>query len=201
MSVRAVIPTRRVTNGCLAAASVLRKGFLARQDSVPMQVRRFRPGDGPILRDLRLRALAEAPDAYSSTLSQESGRPLEAWEERALAGARADDQVGFFAFEAGRPVGMVRGYFDDEEGKPTSSISSPCGSTREPAAAAPAGRSPTPSSPGHASARARLVKLWVTTTNGPAVPLYERCGFRKTGAIEPLPSNPALTVARMEREP
>ena len=37
----------------------------------------------------------------------------------------------------------------------------------------------------------RVVNLWVTDANDPALALYLACGFRPTGDTQPLPSNPA----------
>lgn len=37
------------------------------------------------------------------------------------------------------------------------------------------------------------LRLWVTTGNAAAIGLYERLGFRPTGAVQPLPSDPQLT--------
>jgi len=41
---------------------------------VPVTVRRAVPGDEPILRTLRLEALAEAPEAFGSTYDRELAR-------------------------------------------------------------------------------------------------------------------------------
>ena len=61
------------------------------------------PGDGPRLRAIRLRALADAPDAFATTLA----------EARAWSDARWEEQVAtlptFVWHEHGADLGMVRG--------------------------------------------------------------------------------------------
>jgi hypothetical protein len=47
-------------------------------------IRRIRADEGPRLRALRLRALAEAPMAFGSTLAHEQGFPDDIWRERAV---------------------------------------------------------------------------------------------------------------------
>jgi len=44
---------------------------------------------------------------------------------------------------------------------------------------------------------ATRLTLWVTRTNDPAVTLYTRAGFTKTGDAKPLPSDPALTEDKL----
>ena len=48
-----------------------------------------------------------------------------------------------------------------------------------------------------ADRRAREVILWVADQNTAARLLYERIGFRLTGARQPLPSNPAFTESQL----
>jgi len=48
----------------------------------PPNVRRLEPAEWPIYRELRLRALADSPDAFGSTLVVEQGRSAEDWASR-----------------------------------------------------------------------------------------------------------------------
>jgi GNAT superfamily N-acetyltransferase len=47
----------------------------------PATIQPLGRGDGERLRAIRLRALADAPDAFGSTLEEATARPLESWEK------------------------------------------------------------------------------------------------------------------------
>ncbi len=68
-------------------------------------VRRLRPDEWAALRDIRLRALADAPEAFGSTLAEEVGRGDDAWRDWA---SRADRGI-VVAELAGRLVGLASG--------------------------------------------------------------------------------------------
>jgi ribosomal protein S18 acetylase RimI-like enzyme len=44
-----------------------------------------------------------------------------------------------------------------------------------------------------------VIGLWVNEANHPAISLYQRVGFRRTGAVAPLPSDPTQQEVRMLR--
>lgn len=72
-------------------------------------IRRFDPNEWAAYRDLRLRALADAPDAFSSTLAQEETRPDSGWIER--LGAASDDRWNepLLAEVGGEQIGLAWG--------------------------------------------------------------------------------------------
>jgi GNAT superfamily N-acetyltransferase len=153
-----------------------------------MEVRQARPADWEVLRELRLRALADAPDAFASTLKEEAASPEQVWRRRAEGGAGS---VGFIACEDGAGIGMATVLPEADipgrlhlvgmwvhprhrrRGVAKALVEQAVGWARD-----------------H---RAREVVLWVVDTNIPARRLYERAGFQPTGDRQPLPSNPALT--------
>jgi hypothetical protein len=63
-----------------------------------MEVRQACATDWEVLRELRLWALADAPDAFASTLDQEAAFPEQVWRQRAEGG---EGSVNFIAFEGG----------------------------------------------------------------------------------------------------
>jgi hypothetical protein len=69
-----------------------------------MEVRQARAVDWEALRELRLRALADAPDAFAGTLEKEAAFPEQVWWQRAEGGAAS---VNFIAFEDGADIGMA----------------------------------------------------------------------------------------------
>lgn len=74
-----------------------------RDGGIDPAARRAVPADAAAVRDVRLQALAEASEAFGSTLAREAGRTLEEW-ERWLGGAAV------FLLEAeGVPRGLAAG--------------------------------------------------------------------------------------------
>jgi len=71
-----------------------------------MIVRRADRDDIPIVRDLRLEAMTDAPDAFASTYDREFARTDADWERWLSPG------VTFLVEEAHRPVGLVAGKHD-----------------------------------------------------------------------------------------
>jgi GNAT superfamily N-acetyltransferase len=80
-----------------------------------MQLRRVRAGEGALLRDLRLRALADAPRAFFSTLDAEAAEPPERWERLAAASDTGTSEVVLVAVCEGRWVAMAAGRLAADE--------------------------------------------------------------------------------------
>jgi hypothetical protein len=68
-----------------------------------MEIRPVRRGEAGGLRELRLRALRDAPYAYFASLEREESLPLSYWEDWATN----EDKVMFVAVEDGVWVGMA----------------------------------------------------------------------------------------------
>ena len=147
--------------------------------------------DWQAMRDIRLQALRDAPDAFGSTHAREVAFAPAEWHRRATRDG------SFFAFIPGRaePAGLAGGY--EEEPGVTELVS----------------MFVRPQARGHGVGEALIdavaawakdqgatsVHLWVTDTNKAAIRLYERCGFTVTPERQPLPSNPALGEVGMTR--
>ena len=68
-----------------------------------MEIRRLGPDDAPAYRALRMRALWEFPEAFTSSWEEDEKQPMEVWEVR-LGG----EQLLFWgAFEDGQLCGML----------------------------------------------------------------------------------------------
>jgi ribosomal protein S18 acetylase RimI-like enzyme len=131
-------------------------------------VRRLGPDDWEDFREIRLRSLADSPDAFGSTLERELAFTEQEWRQRL--------GVPVYVVDDPRPV-AVGGVFDNA-GKPHV-----WGMWTE------------PSHRGRGHARAILdalipagtpAQLDVNVSNGGARTAYERYGFVGTGELEPL---------------
>ncbi len=161
-----------------------------------MQIRRILPGEGPRLREIRLRALAEAPTAFGDTLAAAEQRPDTVWHERAGAAATGKCTALFVAEDGERWLGLAGGVVDEEtppgEVELVSMWVAPAvrgsGLGRRLIAAVAAWAR---------AAGATQIRLWVTEGNAPAIALYQRAGFVFNGETAPHPSNAALREALM----
>lgn len=78
-------------------------------------IRRIRPDEGLRLRALRLRALADSPSAFGSTLAREEAFAEAVWRQRATGGALGENRVTCVAEEGGRWIGMATGILRDAD--------------------------------------------------------------------------------------
>ena len=74
------------------------------------RLRRIEPGDGLLLKSVRLAALEDAPDAFSATLGTEAARTDDEWAERAEAGSSGMARLTLFAVGEQGVIGLVGGY-------------------------------------------------------------------------------------------
>jgi GNAT superfamily N-acetyltransferase len=74
-----------------------------------LSIRRFAPHEWRCYRELRLRALAESPDAFGSTLQLEAARPDAEWDRRLQAGASAPADLPLVAQVDDEPIGLAWG--------------------------------------------------------------------------------------------
>ena len=154
------------------------------------QIREAGADDWQAMRDVRLAALRDAPQAFASTYEREIAFTEADWQRRIAGGG------SFLAYapELGRaPAGIAGGF---ETGPGTIELVSLW--VRPPARGRGIGQALVEAVVGWARARgASRVHLWVTETNGHARLLYERCGLRPTGERQPLPSDPEVTEIGM----
>jgi ribosomal protein S18 acetylase RimI-like enzyme len=155
-----------------------------------IDVRRVRAEEWEVLRDTRLRALADAPDAFATTHAEAGTRPDEWWRDWARRSATGGEQAMFLAWKGEEPVGISGAFRTGDRVDVISMWTDPrergagVGRALLEAAVAFAGDAD--------------VRLSVTETNAAARRLYERYGFAPTGFTEPLRSNPSLLVHELE---
>jgi GNAT superfamily N-acetyltransferase len=137
------------------------------------EVRRAIPGDEATLRDVRLQALREAPEAFGSTLERELGRTPEDWRRWMAPGAT------FIFYEAGTARGLVAGARREDDAAVVQLMAMWVDPARRGSGAADALVSALLAWADGEGARA--VSLRVVKANGRARRLYERHGFQLAG--------------------
>ncbi len=156
-----------------------------------VEVLRAEPADWETVKQVRLRALADAPHAFGSTLVRECRFDDQQWQRRIGGGN------WFLARSQGRAVGVVATVVEQDSpdehhlvamwvepaqrGTATASnlVEAVCRRAR--------------------AAGASAVTLWVANGNPRARRFYERLGFHPTNERKPLPSAPEVSEERMRR--
>ena len=163
------------------------------------RIRRINADEGPRLRALRLHALAEAPMACGSTLAHEQDFSDDVWRERAVGASTGCDRATFIAERDTQWVGLVTGLAHNDPDNLGRLLVSMFVDRTARRAGVGVALVEAVLAWARACGAARLT-LWVTSGNDPAVALYQRCGFRQTGAIRPLPHTSTLAECQMIRE-
>jgi ribosomal protein S18 acetylase RimI-like enzyme len=160
-------------------------------------ISRVSPDQWATFREVRLAALTDSPEAFSSTVERELGFPERLWRDRLGA------NVTMLAWLDDRPVGTVTVL--DTDVAPTHGFTgawhlvamwvNPSArrlgiGAQLVSAALEAAR----------SGGAPALLLWVVETNDRARSLYERLGFAATGIREAYPNQPGLWEQLMVRE-
>jgi len=156
-----------------------------------MKARRIEADDWREWKASRLRALADAPDAFASAIAIEEKEPDETWREYARRCSASDSSAAFLARdEQGRVAGMVAAYLDG--GKVTDAYI--CAMWVAPKSRnRGVGRLLVDVTRSWiAEASASEVKAWVSDENSSALRFYETLGFEPTGARQPLASRTSV---------
>ena len=168
-------------------------------------VRRIRPDEGPLLKEVRLAALADAPDAFSATYADEAAFDDGVWDERAARGATDHDGgTGTFVLGAGAagaagaaPLGLAVGYRPGPDRTRVELVSM----WVDPSVRGTgAGRLLVDAVAGWASETgASALDLWVMRSNGGAQAFYERLGFTPVTDVEVADDDPCRDELRLTR--
>jgi GNAT superfamily N-acetyltransferase len=162
---------------------------------VAVTVRRIRAGEGARLRDLRLRALEDAPTAFASLLDQESDRSLEAWEADASVRSDGLQSADFFAEAGSGVVGLVGAYRATDVPATVELVSMWVEPSRR--AEGVGARLVEAVFAWARDTQADRVALRVTRGNEPAIALYSKTGFVPTVDVHQHPSQPCHEELRM----
>ena len=159
-------------------------------------IRKIRATDGERLRAIRLRAIAESPSAFGSTLADTEALSATDWQARASGNAAGDAAIMYVAEDEGSWVGLAGGMLDPEASAKSVIVFSMWVDPKY--RRQHVGRELVQRVIAWARARqAERIELWVTKDNEAAKALYAGCGFTPAPEVKPLPSNPALLEQRM----
>jgi GNAT superfamily N-acetyltransferase len=156
-------------------------------------VRAVRAGEASPLRELRMRAMADAPSAFGSTLQHEAEQSDEHWSALAEGG---DEDCVYVAIDGEAWIGMAAGrWFERERG-----IVQLWGMWVEPGRRGERiGERLVGSVRGWARTHgAQFMRLGVMDAS-PAIRFYERLGFVLTGETKPLIRDPSVLAVYMAR--
>jgi ribosomal protein S18 acetylase RimI-like enzyme len=159
-------------------------------------IRPFTSEEGWLYRELRLRALADSPDAFGRTLAEEEDRAEAEWSQRLVEWTSSQSRLALVAFADNRSIGLAFVRLETESMDVAQIYSmwvDPVVRRR---------------GVGHKllattidwsrQHHARKVILQVTETNEAAVGLYEHAGFRGTDKVESLRAGSPLLARTME---
>lgn len=149
-------------------------------------------------RDVRLRALKDAPDAFGSTWEREVLLSDENWSARIAAATKSRNNQAFFAVNGEQVHGLIWAQISEQP----SDIASLYQMWVDPAARG-LGIGRLLLTKALAWARnngARHVQLGVTVADSPALKLYTSQGFLAAGATEPLREGSGHMVQKMVLE-
>lgn len=140
-----------------------------------------------VLKDVRLRALKDAPSAFGSTYAREVAFTDEKWIERATP---QPNRVTYLAVDGSEACGIVGGFLNREAEPRVTLVSMWVAPTHRRAGV---GKLLVQAVTDWAKA-ASVGKLFlkVTNTNEAAIQFYERLRFEKTGRTEPYPNDSTL---------
>jgi RimJ/RimL family protein N-acetyltransferase len=146
-----------------------------------VDIRLVRPGEGHRLRELRLRALADAPDAFGATLAGDEQRPADFWEGQEVVIAERDGawlgMAGLFVDPDMPAIARIWGTWVDPTARGTGAGRALVGAILERARAAGLARA----------------ELTVADRVPAAQRLYEAAGLRRTGHSYPMDRDPGIT--------
>ena len=162
-----------------------------------LSIRPLQTDEWELLRELRVRALTDAPDAFAQTIEEIQGEPEAYWQQLAK-NLRFSHHEFFIAFLNEEPIGITYGHLEAVD-RHVAQVGSMWVSPM--ARGKGIGKQLLHRAMSWATAQgAKRMRLWITVGNSPARKLYESTGFVPTGKTDLLPAYPSLHVIEMTRE-
>lgn len=158
-------------------------------------VRRVRPEDALVAKEVRLAALLDSPFAFGSTHAAEVDRTDDEWLSWAIKGSTGRARTIYLAWIDGRAGGIVAGHRHERDLDAVELMS--MWTAPHARRAGIGGRLVRAVVDWAIETGSTSVGLWVTRGNAPAQGLYESLGFAEIGEYRPLPSDPCKDEVRM----
>ena len=152
--------------------------------------------NSPIFKDIRLRALQDSPNAFSSTYAEESKLTDADWVKRATQWSGAKS-IGYLALDDRAAVGIAAGILNQTEPSRADLVSMWVASTHRRKGIG--GMLVETVVAWARSQNAQVLLLLVTSNNHKAINFYQRLGFSLTGKTEPYRNDPSLLNYEMRR--
>lgn len=160
-----------------------------------MYIRKLKSSEAALFRDLRLQALANAPNSFGETLEQAEAQPNSYWQKLTESVTKPDGHIMFLAEQLEQVVGFAFGLRDRQDSK-VGHLGGMWVNPNFRSQGVGYGLVEAIIAWGHQLKQERL-ELWVTEGNRDAIRLYERVGFIDTSKRDILPSNPSLQIIQM----
>jgi GNAT superfamily N-acetyltransferase len=149
-----------------------------------------------LFREVRLRALRDAPLAFGSTYARESQFSDEEWLQR-VTRWNGESGIGYLAMEGGHGCGIAGVLLEEEDGTCANLVSMWVAPTHRKCGA---GRLLVNEIADWSRQRGvHVMRLMVTSSNESAMQFYQRLGFSRTGRTEPYPNDLALIEYEMSK--
>ena len=165
-------------------------------DGSRVLVRRLEVHEVELHRDLRLRALGDAPESFGEAVAEAGARAPAYWEDLTRSVTEPGRHVMFLACEGQDPVGSTYGLLDQDRidaGRVGGMWVDPAWRRRG------VGRLLLQAVFAWARDQGlNRLGLWAPARSPAAIALYSRAGFRATGVRRPLAPGSALKIVEME---
>ncbi|PHV13217.1 GNAT family N-acetyltransferase [Chitinimonas sp. BJB300] len=152
------------------------------------QIERIHPDQADVLRDLRLRGLEEAPEAFGPRYTDIAARPKEYWHQHVLHYASSQDSATFLLYRNGKPVGMAGAYLEGSRRDHAYICNMWVDPTYRRGGAG--GRLVDTATRWLAEQGVERINAWVVETNTTALRFYETLGFVRDKNRRQMPSSP-----------
>ena len=167
-----------------------------------LEVRLLAPKEWLLLKDLRLRALAEAPQAFSTTLAQAQAWTDAEWQARAERFHALPPAAAYVALADGHPCGLLTCYLSEDKDVTGGLVADLNAFWVDPAHRGQGVGEALIASVIDWAARqgAPQVQAWVMEDSLRALGFYRKTGFLETGRRQPLVPNTTRHIVLLVKQ-